>query len=196
VSDSGGVTENGSGRADRGRRDRGQLVLVAAGVVAIALLPVILAYTQLGYAGLATSEPTATTPDEDALRALERAAYAASTGEQGAAPWTQRSGVAETVAGQFDARAASVETGRVERGQVHEVERNESAAAAWAAAACPGGPNRQFGPCDTVGGVVVQDRLGETHVVAIALDLRTVTEGGEYRGTYVLDAAVGERVDW
>lgn len=178
----------------RGRRDRGQLVLVAAGVIAIALLPVIVAYTQLGYAGIATTEPAATTPDEDALGALERAAFSASTDRQGSVPWGQRASVTTTVAGQFDARAASVETGRIERGRVHEVERNQTAAAAWAAAACPGGPARQFGACEAESGVVVQERLGETHVVAVVVDLRTVTEGGEYAGTYVLDAEVGERV--
>lgn len=184
----------GSNRPGR-NRDRGQLVLVAAGVIAIALLPVIVAYTQLGYAGVATTEPTAASPPEDALGALERAAFSATTDEQGVAAWGERSGVATAVAARFDARATSVETARVERGRVHEVERNQSAAAAWAADACPGGPDRQFGPCEPIDGMVLQERVGQTHVVAVAVNLRTVAEGGEYAGTYVLDAEVGERPD-
>lgn len=174
-------------------RDRGQLLLVAAGVIAIALLPVVLAYTQLGYAGIATSEPTAATPEEDPLRALERAAFSASHESQGARPWAERSAIASRVADRFDARAASIETARIDRGRVHEVDRNQTRAAGYAAASCPGGPDRQFGPCEAADGVVVQERGGDVHVVAIAVDLRTVTEDGEYAGTYVLDAEVGER---
>jgi hypothetical protein len=172
---------------------RGQLVLVAAGVIAVGLLPVVLAYTQLGYAGMAATEPTATPSTTDATRAIERAAFDASAPAQGVRPWAARGAVADRVADRFDGRVASVETGGVERGVVHEIERNQSAAADWASTNCPGGPNRQFGPCEADAGVVVQERGGDVHVVAIAVDLRTVTEGATHAGTYVLDAEVGGR---
>jgi len=172
---------------------RSQLVLVAAGVIAMGLLPIVLAYTQLGYAGMATTEPSATTATEDARRAIERAAFDASEPYQGLRPWSQRRVVADRAAGRFDARVASIETAGIERGLHHAIERNASAATAWANSNCPGGPNRQFGPCDARGGIVLQERGGDTHLVAIAVDLRTVREGATYSGTYVLDAEVGGR---
>ncbi|GAB3690837.1 hypothetical protein GCM10028857_27610 [Salinarchaeum chitinilyticum] len=204
--DSGGVDSGGDGDGQRGGAGKGtdrdggrsrlagrrsQLVLVAAGVIAMGLLPVVIAYTQLGYAGMAASDPTATTPTDDAQWAVERAAFSASTELQGARDWDARTEVVDDVAARFDARVASIETGSVERGTVHQIERNGSAATAWASASCPGGPDRQFGPCEAVDGVVVQERGGDTHVVAIAVDLRTVVEDATYDGTYVLDAEVG-----
>ncbi|WP_248517856.1 DUF7261 family protein [Salinarchaeum laminariae] len=173
---------------------RGQLVLVAAGVIAMGLLPVVIAYMQLGYAGMAASTPSATTPTDDARWAVERAAFSASTDLQGSRPWSARAAVASDAAARFDARVASIETGSVERGTVHEIERNGSAAAAWASASCPDGPGREFGPCEAIDGVVVQERGGDTHVVAIAVDLRTVVEGATYDGTYVVNAGVGGRL--
>lgn len=173
------------------RERRSQLVLVAAGVIAIGLLPVVLAYTQLGYAGMAASEPTATTETDDALRSIERAAFAASQEVQASGPWTERAAVAGTVATRFDRRVASIERGGIERGVVHEVERNATAASAWANEHCPDGSSRQFGPCEAQDGTVLQERGGDTHVLAIVVDLRTVTEGTTYDGTYVLDAETG-----
>jgi len=196
------VSPDGSGPEDRtgtrhpGRRlagRRSQLVLVAAGVAAVGLLPVIVAYTQLGYGGVATSEPAATTPTDDAVGALERAAFAASVGAQGRSPWSDRQATASAVASNFDQRAASVASGGLGRDRVHAIRRNASAATAWAGVACPGGPNRQFGACDAIDGVVLQERAGDVHVVAIAVDVRTLVDDGEYEGTYLLDAAVGDR---
>lgn len=179
------------GRRLAGRRS--QLVLVAAGVAAVGLLPVIVAYTQLGYTGVATSEPAATTPTDDAVGALERAAFAASVDAQARSPWSDRRAVASAVATDFDQRAAGIEAGGLGQERVHAIERNASAATTWAGTDCPGGPNRQFGPCQAIDGVVVQDRGGDVHVVAIAVDVRTVVDRGEYSGTYVLEAEVGDR---
>lgn len=175
--------------------DRGQLVLVAAGVIAIALVAVLLAYAQLGYVGVADAEPTTTGSDEDALDTLERAAFVAATDEQGAANWTDRDAVVANVTAAFDDRAATVETASLESGIVHEVEHNETAAEAVAAERCPGGDGREFGACEAIDGVVVQERAGDAHVVAIAIDVRTVTEDGEFEGTYAIDAERGERMD-
>jgi len=161
-------------------------------VIAVGLLPIVLAYTQLGYAGIATTEPTATTPTEDARQAIERAAFDSSTELQGVRGWSERDAVATQVAARFDARVDSIETGSLERGISHAVERNQSAAASWANGSCPGGPNRQFGPCETQEGLVLQERGGDTHAVAIAVDLRTVAEDATFDGTYVLDAEVGD----
>lgn len=173
-------------------RDRGQLVLVAAAVVAVALIPVVLAYAQLGYAGVATTDPSASTPTSDAVRALDRAAFAASEGRQGRSGWDNRTTVAATVAGDFDDRAARIETRDLAGARVHRVDRNASAATAWAATECPSGADRQFGPCVAIDGVVVQERADDVHVLAIAVDVETVAERATYEGTYVLDAALGD----
>ncbi|WP_224447668.1 DUF7261 family protein [Haloprofundus salilacus] len=42
----------------------------------------------------------------------------------------------------------------------------------WAETNCPRGPNREFGPCESFGGVVVQERAGDAVVVAVSLDVR------------------------
>lgn len=172
--------------------DRGQLVLVAAAVVAVALLPVVIAYTQLGYSGVATTEPTATTPEADAVDALERAAFEAAVDRQGEAAWANRSRVAVAVRDEFDDRAAAIERRDLEGGRHHVVERNATAATAWADERCPSGDGREFGACEAVAGVVLQERAGDAHVLAVAVDVRTVTEDGSYDGTYVLDAALGD----
>ncbi len=49
----------------------------------------------------------------------------------------------------------------------------------------PHGPNRQFGGCQADRGVVVQNRDGETHVLAVAFNLRVTTELGWYEMTVV-----------
>lgn len=188
-------TASGPGAPSRLGSCRGQLVLVAAGVIAIGLLPIVLAYTQLGFGGIATTEPTTTASTTDALRAVERTAFDASEPSQSRRSWAARDGVATAVATRFDARVESIEISGIERGVSHEIERNTTGATAWASGNCPGGPNRDFGPCEAVDGVVLQERAGETHVVAIAIDLRTVAEDATYDGTYVLDAERGVRAN-
>lgn len=173
--------------------NRGQLLLVAAGVIAVALLPVIVAYVQLGYGGVATTEPTTAAPGDDALRALERSTYDAAVDHQGVRAWSQRSDVAAAVASEFDRRTTSIETADVDGGRIHEVEREPFAAVAWANQHCPDGPNREFGPCEATDGVVVQERAGTVHVLAVAVTVRTVADAAEHEGTYVFDAAVGGR---
>ena len=59
------------------------------------------------------------------------------------------------------------------------------------AANCPGGPNRDFGPCEATDGVVVQERAGETVVLAVAFDVRVTTERGWSRSTLVVRATTG-----
>jgi hypothetical protein len=48
---------------------------------------------------------------------------------------------------------------------------NQSQAADWAVDKCPNGPRRHFGACRAIRGVVVQDRAGETHVLAVGFDI-------------------------
>ena len=63
---------------------------------------------------------------------------------------------------------------------------NASAATDWAATNCPGGSGRRFGPCEADRGVVVQERAGRTHVLAVAVDVTVTTERGTYAVTLVV----------
>lgn len=80
-------------------------------------------------------------------------------------------------------------TARIERGTVTSVAYNGSTATTWEDTTCPAGPDRQFGDCVADRGVVVQDRLGRTHVLAVAVGVTTTTERGETTVTVVVEPA-------
>lgn len=169
--------------------NRGQLVLVAAAAIAVALLLVLTASVQLGYTGGATGTPNAA--DADALDAAERAALEAATDRQAEHTWNDRQDVVDDVTEAVDKRADRIETAGVERGVVYRIERNQSAAADRVDRVCPQGDGRSFGSCRAIDGIVVQERVGETHVVAVAIDLRVVTADRTIDGTHVIDAETG-----
>lgn len=175
-----------SHRGDRSAASRGQLVLVAAGVIAVALVPVVLAYLQLGYAADVEASEGYTDPGWNAKRLLERAVHDAAAGVPGEYRWGRRRAAVRAVhdrlAGPFDA----LRTARLADGTAYLVRYNESAASAWAAANCPSGPARRFGPCEARDGVAVQQRAGETHVLAVAVDVTVVTERGSTELTFVV----------
>ena len=156
--------------------DRGQLVLVAAAVVAIALAPVVLAYLQLGYHPDVEASADYDAPAAGTERFLERAVHEAGANATGDYNWSVRSTAIDTVRHDLDPRFDHLQTSRFERGTAYRVGYNSSAADAWAAANCPGSPDRQFGSCEADRGVVVQERANETVVLAVVLDLRVTTE--------------------
>jgi len=82
-------------------------------------------------------------------------------------------------------------TSGLREGVVYGIEYNESVAQAWGAEDCPGGPNRQFGDCEAIGGVVVQDRAGRTHVLGVAVDLRVTGEESASRSTLRVELVGG-----
>ncbi|WP_136717986.1 DUF7261 family protein [Halorientalis salina] len=168
---------------DAPRKDRGQLVLLAAAVLAIALVPVLLAYLQLGYHGDVTASADYESPGRSAERYLDRAVHEASTDVHGNYSWADRADAIERVRSRLDPRLTTLSTARVESGTATRTAYNQSAAQAWASANCPDGPNRQFGGCEARRGVVVQEREGETHVLAVALDVTITTERGTQRLT-------------
>lgn len=182
-------------RHDGGRfrgGDRGQLVLVAAAVLALALVPVAFAYLQLGY----HDDVRAQSADHDAaaetVRLLERAVHEAATRTTGR-PWAGRAGVANQVNRSLEDDVETVESAQVERGVASRISQNGSAASSWATESCPDGVDRDFGSCETRGGLVLQERAGETHVVAVAFDVHLVEPAGEVDLTVVV-RAVGGRV--
>lgn len=174
------------GRLDAGRR--GQTVLLAAAVIALAMLPLAVAYLQLG----AHPDLTAGERQPDGTRtvaALDRALTDARAGVPANYSWDRRDEAVTAVRGRLAPAVERLETAGIEEGVARSIRYNDTAAAAWAAENCPGGPDRQFGDCEAVDGVVVQDRLGETHVLAAAFDVRVTTD----RGTTELTVVVAVR---
>lgn len=168
--------------------DRGQLVLLAAALVAVALVPMAFAYLQLGsHPDVAASDP-GDRPAEEAVRAVERAAANASGSVAGAYAWENRAAAAATFERAFDADAVQIERTRLRESVAVGIEANATAAATWADTACPVGGNRRFGSCEAVDGLVVQERSGTTAVVALAVDVTVTEPRGTTRLTVVRTA--------
>ncbi|UPV98921.1 hypothetical protein M0R88_10300 [Halorussus gelatinilyticus] len=125
-------------------------------------------------------------PDRNAERLLSRAVHDATSEATGEFAWDERAAAAAAVRDHLRPRLDALRSSRVESGTVYQVAYNRTAAAAWRDANCPGGPNRQFGACESDGGVVVQERAGGTHVLAVAFDVRVTTDDTEQALTLVL----------
>ncbi|NIB98607.1 hypothetical protein [Halobacterium sp. R2-5] len=155
--------------------ERGQLVLVAAAVAALALVPVAAAYLQFGYA------PAVADVDEShgehVTRALDRIADDAAETATGTA-WADREAAVDRVEDSLAPRLGTVERSRLGDGVVVSVSYDGALAER---VDCPGGEGRSFGSCEAHGGVVVQERAGETVVVAVAFDVRVTTPEGTTR---------------
>ena len=124
-------------------------------MLALALIPLGFAYLQLGYHEDVAASAEPETPGSETIRLLERAVYDAG-GEATGHPWQGRSGAVAQVSASLVPREEDIEAAQVKRGVAVEVERNTSAAAAWAAENCPNGSGRLFGDCEAIGGMVVQ----------------------------------------
>lgn len=158
--------------------DRGQIVLVAAAVVAVALLSMTLAYAQLGYDGDRTGAgsvevASVSEVDRSLTGSLRATAREVRRGDDHA--WRDRRMVAERVAASLDADADRLERAHAEESRSLTVELDDAAATQWARERCPDGDGREFGPCRVIDGVVVQERADETAVVAAAFRVRVVS---------------------
>ena len=158
---------------------RGQLVLLTAALAALALLPLVVAYLQLGAHPDVGARAAPDHETDRVVRALERAVDNASRAMSGTDPWADRSATLVSFDRTLRADRREIETARLEQGVSVRVRRNTTAAHAWVSASCPGGPNRQFGDCAVRDGVVLQERAGETYVVAVAFEVRVVDPSGE-----------------
>lgn len=151
---------------------RAQVVLAAAVVVAVALVPMLVAYLQLGHPPDAAA--TAADRDDDAVadarRYLDRATTRAATAARGVA-WANRSTAVRRVNASLADATARLEARGAARERTYWVGYNRTVAERLARRDCPRGDDRAFGPCEAAGGLVLQDRVGETTVVAVAFDL-------------------------
>ena len=164
---------------------RGQMVLLAAVVAAVALIPMALAYLQLGAHPDVTAAGEADGADAATVRALDRAVANASSSVSGEYGWDERTAALRAFDDALAGDVGAIERSRLRDSVAIDVTRNDTAAAAWAARNCPSGPNRQFGDCAVHDGVVTQDRVGEVHVLAVAFDVTVTRPGGTSRLTVV-----------
>lgn len=158
--------------------DRAQLVLVAAAVLALALVPMTFAYLQLGYHGDVDPSPGPERTLGEAEASLERAVEHASAEVDGEYEWQRRNDAVEAFR---DVLADDLET--IERlhhpnGVVVEIDAESELTASRETVGCPSGPMRSFGPCDRVDGVLVQERAGETAILADGFRLAVATQDG------------------
>lgn len=170
------------------RVERGQLVLVAAAVIAIALTPVLLAYLQLGY----HPDVEDTAPDvsgSEAVAFLDRSVHNATASTAGDYGWNERGRRADDVRDTIDSDVETLETSRLEAGAVYDVSYNRTAATDWTAENCRRGDGRRFGDCETDGGVVLQERAGEAALLAVGFDVRVVGPDAETDLTVVVAVA-------
>lgn len=165
---------------------RGQLVLLAAAALAVALVPMALAHLQLGYHDDVQSATVDSRPVDDAERTLHRALDGAARGIPQQYPWTDRHSAVTAVRDQLRPTLATLNTSRLGSGTVYGISYNDSRAQSWMQANCPSGPDRQFGSCRTDRGVVVQERASETHVLAVAVDIRVTTDDSDWHAVTVL----------
>lgn len=171
-------------------------MLIAAGLIAVALVPMLVAYLQLGYAGDVRASEEFDDPAGNAERLLERAVHDAGAGLPANYTWGQRRAAADEVREKLEPRLDTLRSARVEEGIAYEVAYNETVARSYAREECPSGPSRRFGPCEADGGVVLQQRDGDAHLLAVAFDVTTVTPDGETEMTVVVQAVGGVDRDW
>jgi hypothetical protein len=159
----------------RSPTDRGQLVLLAGGILAVGLFALLLAYLQLGYAPEPTQAPGGGI--ERVQSQLGLATHEAGAGIEADYAWGERAAGVDAVRGHLAPRLRALNESALTGGVVYQVAPAPALATNWTRAHCPGGPNRQFGPCEADAGVVVQERAGRTHVLAVAYDVTRTSDG-------------------
>jgi len=151
--------------------DRGQLVLLAAVVLALALVPIALAYLQLGYHDdIGTNSPATVVADTE--RTVERGVHEAALAVRDSFAWDRREAAVTTFREELEPTRRALREAELNSGRTVRVEYNRTRARQAADRQCPGGAGRQFGECEALDGVVVQERAGTTHVLAVAVDLQ------------------------
>ena len=182
-------TERAAGTGRTGA-DRGQLVLLAAIALAVALVPLVLAYLQLGYHDDVRAGGE-TAPDVQAAATLERGLHDATADVPFEYDWRERDAAVDDVRGQLASTIDAVERSGLDRGTAFTVSYNRTRAARWAARHCPSGPDREFGRCLADRGVIVQERQGRTHVLGAAFDVTVTTPDRELQFSTTVERRTG-----
>lgn len=155
------------------KASRAQLVVSMAVVVTVALVPIAAAYLQLGSAS--TALDTRPSHADDVTRVLDRSVADAATAVAGEYSWAERSAAVDELRSRLEPALTEVRAMPGRETSNVAVEYNQTEASRIAANSCPGGEGRQFGPCEADRGIVVQERAGETTLVAVAFDIQVRT---------------------
>lgn len=164
--------------------DRGQLVLLAAIALAVALAGLTVAYLQLGYHGDVDAQ-TDSDPTQQITRTLDWSLHNVTTDVAATYRWENRTSAATTIRQRLAPTLEALRTAKLAEGHVYKISYNGTRAETWAQTNCPDGPDRQFGPCDWNNGIVLQNRNGGTHVLGIAVDIVITTPQSEMTVTTV-----------
>ncbi len=168
-----------------GSGDRGQLVLVAALALALVLVSLGVAYLQLGYHD--DIEAGGNDPTQELEAALDQTVHDTTTDIPQEYDWSERASAADSVKEGVAETTETLETSRLSDGHVYQISRNESYAVQWTANNCPDDTDRQFGDCETIDGITVQERNDRTHVLAVAFDIEVTTPDRETTVTVAVE---------
>ncbi|MDQ2053104.1 MULTISPECIES: hypothetical protein [Halobellus] len=173
--------------------DRAQIVLVAAAVVAVAFLSMTLAYAQLGYdadrtAAGAVDVASLAEIDRSLTASFRTAVRDAETDAGRDVSWRDRGSLVERIRTDVGTDIDRLERSHADESRAVTVTFDDAEATRWAAERCPSGRGRDFGPCRAIDGVVVQERAGETTVVAAAVSVRIVSPAESTTATLSLRA--------
>jgi len=157
--------------------DRGQLVLVAALALALVLVSLGIAYLQLGYHD--DIDAGSDDPAHQLEGTLEEVVHDAAVDIPGTYSWSERDDAATSIRAEVDPVRKTLETMRLSDGHAYTVDINQTRASQWATQNCPHGPDREFGDCIAIDGVILQERNDRTHVLGAAFDLEITTPAGE-----------------
>lgn len=187
-----------AGTANTTQRNRGQLVLLAAVVIALALVPLAIAYFQLGYVGDVESEPAVETGTSGATAvsgpasdravhdALERTATANLESVAGKHDWANRSEAATIYRSRLGDDLDEMAGLALDEGVILTARLAPATASRWASDACPGGRNRAFGECVADDGIVLQERADTATIVAVAIAVQITHDDGTHESTIVI----------
>jgi hypothetical protein len=166
--------------------ERGQLVLLSAALIAVALLGLLTAVTQLGYQPDGPDHAVDPHPVTSSTQVLDRAVADVAPVVPGTFGWTERERAVVLVRSRLAEPRAALNRSRLAAGTSLAVRFNQSRASAWAGRHCPGGPGRDFGGCWASDGVVLQNRRGRAHLVAVAADVRATGPRTHWQATVVV----------
>jgi hypothetical protein len=172
------------------RVERGQLVLVAAAVIAIGLAPILFAYLQLGYhPDVDDPEPEIT--GEKAVAFLDRSVHEAAAETAGDYAWRDRDERVRVVRADIRDETNTLRRTRIDEGIAYNASFNRTVTGEWTDENCQRGAGKRFGACKSNGGVVVQNRADEAVLLAVGFDIEAVSPGGKTELTVVIEIGGG-----
>lgn len=150
---------------------RAQLVIAAGAVVAVALLAVLGAVLQLGYDPAPDSQRM--DPPEETRRVVATLLTRVEPAVRDYA-WGEHEAAIQEINPVLRDGIRTLQTDRA--GTIRFVDVATGAALDRLATLCPRTEHQSFGPCTVIDGIVLQERAGRTHLVAVVLEVTVVTE--------------------